>query len=92
MRNRIIETRETLETELIQLNYLIKNFNNKLYPNGDGIPQFIVWLKMRKKVREKLIALPKVKDIQRGCLRINVSNSYSPAHQEKRKQWKDLCE
>ena len=53
-RNLIIVKREQLETELYQLEYLIKHFNMKLFPNGDGMSQFLTWLHMRKSVREKL--------------------------------------
>ena len=80
MRNRIIVTRERLESELYQLEYLIAHFNIKQFPNGDGITQFTAWLKKRKDIRAKLSALPTVRDIQSRAKRANISNSYSAEH------------
>lgn len=79
-RNLIIVKREQLETELYQLEYLIKHFNMKLFPNGDGMSQFLTWLHMRKSVREKLAGLPTVKAIQRYAKRATSSNSYTKEH------------
>lgn len=79
-RNKAIEYRERLERELYQLEYLIKHFNIKAFPNGDGISQLTTWLHMRKDVREKLLMVPSVEDIQRGCKRVTCSNSYTKEH------------
>ena len=35
---------------------------------------------MRKDVREKLLMVPSVEDIQRGCKRVTCSNSYTKEH------------
>ena len=80
MKNMIIVKRESLESELYQLEYLIKHFDLKLYPNGGGMTQFTTWLHRRKQIREHLSTLPTVESIQRSSKRKTESNSYSKEH------------
>lgn len=89
-RNKIIVKRERLEAELYKLEYLIKHFDNKLFPNGDGISQFTTWLHLRKDVRAKLAMLPTVREIQREAKRANSSNSYTKDHLKLLRKMNDL--